>query len=53
MEEDTATLIRRTFGEIELRRPLDGHDSVIDTTAADRLLGQRAERSWRTYPVAA
>jgi nucleoside-diphosphate-sugar epimerase len=52
MEEDTATLIRRTFAEVELRRPLEGHQSVIDTSAAERLLGVRAERSWRSYPGA-
>jgi nucleoside-diphosphate-sugar epimerase len=52
MEEDTPTLIRRTFGEIELRRPLTGHDSVIDVRAAERLLGVAAEHSWRSYPVA-
>ena len=52
MEEDTMTLIRRTFGEIELRRPLEGHAPVIDTSAAERLLGVRAEHSWRSYPVA-
>jgi nucleoside-diphosphate-sugar epimerase len=52
MEEETPTLIQRTFGEIELRRAFTGHESVIDTSAADRLLGVRAERSWRSYPVA-
>jgi nucleoside-diphosphate-sugar epimerase len=52
MEEDTPSLIRRTFGEIELRRPLSGHASVIDASAAERLLGIRAEHSWRSYPVA-
>lgn len=51
MEEDTPSLIRRTFGEIELRAPLTGHDSVIDARAAERLLGVRAEHSWRSYPV--
>jgi len=52
MDEDTPTLIRRAYGEIELRAPLDGHRSVIDTSAADRLLDARAERSWRRYPEA-
>jgi nucleoside-diphosphate-sugar epimerase len=52
MEEDTPSLIRRTFGEIELRAPLGGYASVIDGSAAERLLGLRAEHSWRSYPVA-
>jgi nucleoside-diphosphate-sugar epimerase len=52
MEEETPTLIHRTFGEIELRRAFSGHESVIDTSAAERLLGVRAEHSWRSYPVA-
>jgi nucleoside-diphosphate-sugar epimerase len=52
MEEDTMTLIRRTFGEIELRRPLEGHASLIDASAAEQLLGVRAEHSWRSYPEA-
>jgi nucleoside-diphosphate-sugar epimerase len=52
MKEDTMTLIRRTFGEIELRRPLEGHASVIDSRAAEQLLGVRAEHSWRSYPEA-
>lgn len=52
MEEDTMTLIRRTFGDVELRRPLEGHASLIDASAADELLGVRAEHSWRSYPAA-
>jgi nucleoside-diphosphate-sugar epimerase len=53
MEEDTPTLIRHTFGEIELRAPLEGHATVIDTRAADALLGIRAEHSWCSYPAVA
>jgi nucleoside-diphosphate-sugar epimerase len=53
MEEETPTLIRRTFGAIELRRAFTGHESVIDASAAERLLGVGAEHSWRSYPVAA
>jgi nucleoside-diphosphate-sugar epimerase len=53
MEEDTPTLIRRTFGEIELRAPLEGHATVIDARAADALLGVRVEHSWRSYPAVA
>jgi nucleoside-diphosphate-sugar epimerase len=52
MEEDTRTLIRQTFGEIELRAPLEGNSTVIDASAADALLGVRAEHSWRSYPPA-
>jgi nucleoside-diphosphate-sugar epimerase len=52
MEEDTPTLVRRGFGATARRTPLDGHRSVIDTGAADRLLGLRAERSWRSYAEA-
>jgi nucleoside-diphosphate-sugar epimerase len=53
MEEETPTLIRRTFGEIELRAPLEGHATVIDARAADALLGVRVEHSWRSYPAVA
>jgi len=49
MDEDTETLVRATFGEIELRKPLAGHAPLLDATAAEQLLGFRAQRSWRSY----
>lgn len=52
MNEPTTSLIERTFGKIALRAPFDGFSSVIATGAADRLLGVRAEHSWREYPPA-
>jgi nucleoside-diphosphate-sugar epimerase len=50
MDEDTPTLVRANFGEIELRRPLAGHAPLLDAAAAERLLGFRSEYSWRSYP---
>lgn len=49
MEQDTMTLVHAAFPGVELRRPLPGHTSVLDCTAAERLLGYRPTRSWREY----
>src|SRR5439155_13772348 len=51
MDEDTRTLVRASFGEIELRKPLTGHEPLLDAAAAERLLGFRPEHSWRSYPL--
>jgi nucleoside-diphosphate-sugar epimerase len=49
METETMELVRRTFPGVEVRRELNGHQSVIDCEAAQRLLGFRPQRSWRSY----
>jgi nucleoside-diphosphate-sugar epimerase len=49
MAEETAVLVARTFPGVETRRAFSGFESVLDTSAADALLGVRAERSWRDY----
>jgi nucleoside-diphosphate-sugar epimerase len=49
MEAQTAELVRRNFPDVEVRRELSGHQSVIDCTAAERLLGFAPRRSWRSY----
>ena len=51
MEQETPELVRAAFGEIELRTQLTGHEPLIDGTAAERLLGFRPTRSWRSYPA--
>jgi nucleoside-diphosphate-sugar epimerase len=49
MEEDTIELVRASFPDVELRRELPGHASLICSDAAARLLGFRPGRSWRSY----
>jgi nucleoside-diphosphate-sugar epimerase len=49
METETLTLVHAAFGDVELRRPLPGHAPLLDTRAAEQLLGIRARRSWRDY----
>jgi nucleoside-diphosphate-sugar epimerase len=49
MEQETLSLVKAGFGEIELRSPLPGHAPLLDATAAERLLGVRAVHSWRSY----
>jgi nucleoside-diphosphate-sugar epimerase len=49
MEQPTAALVAQAFGDVELRRELPGHASVIDGSAARELLGLRPRRSWRDY----
>ena len=52
MEEETQGLVEANFGDTELRRSLTGHESLIDVTAATKLLGFRPEHSWRSYEMA-
>ncbi|HEY2657608.1 MAG TPA: NAD-dependent epimerase/dehydratase family protein [Solirubrobacteraceae bacterium] len=49
MEEETGELVRASFPGVELRRELPGHASLICSDAAERLLGFRPSRSWRSY----
>lgn len=51
MEQTTAELVAATFPEAEVRTPLGGHRSVLDTTAVEAELGFRARHSWRDYPA--
>jgi nucleoside-diphosphate-sugar epimerase len=48
-ETPTADLIRNAYPNVELRRPLTGQESVIDTSAAKAALGFTAQHSWRDY----
>jgi nucleoside-diphosphate-sugar epimerase len=52
MEEDTQLLVHANFGNVELRKPLAGHQSLIDLTAATDVLGFRPGHSWRSYEQA-
>lgn len=46
----TLELIGQHFAGVPVRGPLDGHRSLIDSTAAKQLLGWTPEWSWRAYP---
>lgn len=45
--EPSAQLVASAFPDCPLRRPLDGHTALLDSTRAFSLLGWRARRSWR------
>ena len=53
MDAETEALVHATLAEVELRKPLPGRAPLLDTDAADALLGCRAEHSWRSYPTEA
>jgi len=48
-ETPTADLIRDAYPKVALRRPLAGHASTIDTSAARAALGFVPKHSWRQY----
>ncbi|MBT1159361.1 NAD(P)-dependent oxidoreductase [Aminobacter anthyllidis] len=48
-EEATDALVKRAFPASPLKRPLSGHDAVIDNTHALETLGFAPRRSWRGY----
>lgn len=48
-ETPTADLIRTAFPNVVVKRPLEGHAAVIDTSAARAALGFEARHSWRDY----
>jgi nucleoside-diphosphate-sugar epimerase len=48
-EEATAALVKRAFPASPLKRPLSGHDAVIDNTHALETLGFAPRHSWRRY----
>jgi nucleoside-diphosphate-sugar epimerase len=48
-ETPTLDLIRNAYPDVELRKPLAGHASVIDISAARTALGFAARYSWRDY----
>ncbi|SHE91394.1 Nucleoside-diphosphate-sugar epimerase [Kaistia soli DSM 19436] len=48
-ETPTAELIRTAFPNVTIKRPLEGHATVIDTAAARAALGFEARHSWRDY----
>ena len=50
-ERPTRVLVDEAFGGApQLRAPLEGHASLIDTTLAARELGFHPRHSWRDYP---
>jgi nucleoside-diphosphate-sugar epimerase len=49
MDDDTRSLVEAHFGEVELRAPLEGHEPLLNTRAAESLLGFRPAYSWRSY----
>lgn len=53
METETVALVHGAFPDVELRRALPGHTSVITSDAAEQLLGLRPTRSWRSYAESA
>lgn len=48
-ETPTADLLKRAFPAVALRRPLDGHASLIDNGRAREALGFEPRHSWREY----
>ncbi|KPP98837.1 MAG: nucleoside-diphosphate-sugar epimerase [Rhodobacteraceae bacterium HLUCCA12] len=50
-QHSSNTLVAEAFPEVEMRKPIDGHASLIDTEPAARLLGFRASHSWRDYDL--
>ena len=51
-EIPSATLAEQYMADTQLHRPISGHDSLIDCGKAATILGFRALRSWRDYPIA-
>lgn len=51
MDEPTEPLARRVFPDVRFARPMPGCAAVIDTGAAQRLLGWVPRHAWRDYPV--
>lgn len=45
--EETPRLLARWFPTVPLKRPLQGHDSLVSHEKATRLLGYRPRYSWR------
>lgn len=48
-ETPTADLLKAAFPSVPIRRPLDGHASVIDNSHALATLGFAPHHSWRDY----
>lgn len=48
-EELTDALVKRAFPATPLKRPLSGHDAVIDNSHALETLGFAPQHSWRAY----
>jgi nucleoside-diphosphate-sugar epimerase len=53
MERETLALVNDSFPGVELQEPLPAYSSVISSRAAQRLLGTRPTRSWRSYAASA
>jgi len=48
-ETPTAELLKGAFPSVPVKRPLDGHASVIDNSHARETLGFEPRHSWRAY----
>lgn len=48
-EETTEALVKRAFPATPFKRPLSGHDAVIDNAHARDTLGFEPRHSWRAY----
>ncbi|GAB3219620.1 hypothetical protein GCM10027447_02820 [Glycomyces halotolerans] len=49
MTTPTMELVERYYPELEVRRPLEGHDSLMSTDKARRLLGYAPAHTWRDH----
>ncbi len=47
MQQDSSTLARQFWPDVEFRSPLGRHDSLMSTAKARRLLGYEPQFSWR------
>ena len=48
-EADTLELFARHYGDVALRKPIEGRQSPIDTSRAAERLGYRPRHSWRDW----
>ena len=51
MDVETSALVRCSYPNVGIRRPLMGFDSVFDLSEASAVLGFEPRHSWRAYPM--
>ena len=49
MSRSSADLMAETFPDVEVRKTLDGHETLLSIDKARRLLGYEPEHSWRDH----
>ena len=49
MSSASSDLAARVFPEVEVRRPLGEHESLMSTEKARRLLGYKPQHTWRNH----